>query len=85
MPEPFEKIQTRMGIINNQETWLNASHSFGDPSDIFIHNKTASGFFGGSEKKMGFARTGLADEHKIACGIRDFGDVIVSAQRWNIK
>jgi hypothetical protein len=74
-----------MSIINNQETGLNASHSFGDPGNIIVNDKTASGFFGGSEKQMGFAGTGLANEHKIACGIRDFENVIVSAQRWNIE
>ena len=61
-----------MGIINNQEAWLNTSDAFGDTSDIFIHNKTALGFFGGSKEKMGFARTGLADQHNIAYGFRDF-------------
>src|SRR5437867_1139947 len=44
--EALEKIQTRVGIIDDQETWLNASHSVRDAR--FIHNKAAFGFLGRS-------------------------------------
>ena len=63
--EAHEEIQTRVGIINDQEAWLNASHSLRDAR--FIHNKAAFGFLGRSEKKVCFARAGLADEHRVFC------------------
>src|SRR6185503_9874333 len=42
--ETLEEIQTRVRIIYDEETWLNASHSVRD--SLFIHNKAAFGFLG---------------------------------------
>src|SRR5258708_8089453 len=77
-PKPREKIQTRVGVVHNQKTWLNASHPICDQIEILVHDEAAFISLCRGEQQMRLARPRLADEHNVLCQACELGEVIAS-------